>query len=121
MEATVLVCLVMGLVSALFALDSGACVGGFDAVCMMSAPANMVTLILSTVTLVPVSACLITVWLDARDGVDGEHQSLLSGEGDATSKRPRRVITYLYAGHLLSAWGDRMWGFAVPILFMDIF
>ncbi|OWZ04664.1 Ferroportin transmembrane protein, partial [Phytophthora megakarya] len=39
----------------------------------------------------------------------------------STPKRPRRVITYLYASHLLSAWGDRMWQFAVPILFMDIF
>lgn len=28
---------------------------------------------------------------------------------------------YLYAAHLLSAWGDRMWEFAIPILFMEIF
>ncbi|EGZ25300.1 hypothetical protein PHYSODRAFT_311840 [Phytophthora sojae] len=124
MEATVFVCLVMGLASAALALDSAACVGGFQDACVMPAPANMVTLILSAVTLVPVGACLVTAWLDARDGDNGEQQPLLSsGDNAATSTpaRPRRVITYLYASHLLSAWGDRMWGFAVPILFMDIF
>jgi iron-regulated transporter 1 len=77
MEATVLVCLVMGLASALLALDSGACLGGVDEACFMPAPANMVTLILSTVTLVPVIVCLFTAWLDARDGPNGEQQPLL--------------------------------------------
>lgn len=43
----------------------------------MPAPANMVTLILSAVTLVPVGACLVTAWLDARDGDNGEQQPLL--------------------------------------------
>ncbi|KAG2776777.1 hypothetical protein JG687_00015063 [Phytophthora cactorum] len=119
MEATVLVCIVLGLASALLAFDSATCVGGLEAACVMSPPANMVTLILSSVTLVPVGACLITAWLDARDAANEEQQSLL--RSSATAKRPRRVITYLYASHLLSAWGDRIWGFAVPILFMDIF
>ena len=27
----------------------------------------------------------------------------------------------LFFGHWLSAWGDRMWQFATPVLFMDIF
>ncbi|KAF4033684.1 Ferroportin1 (FPN1) [Phytophthora infestans] len=122
MESTVLVSVVLGLVSTLLALDSSACVVGVEVACVMSAPANMVTLILSSVTLVPVSACLITAWLDARDATSGEHQPLLrNNTTTAMANRPRRVITYLYAGHLLSAWGDRMWGFAVPILFMDIF
>ncbi|ETI46945.1 hypothetical protein F441_08725 [Phytophthora nicotianae CJ01A1] len=122
MESTVLVCIVLGLISALLALDTAACVGDFEAACVMSPPANMVTLILSSVTLVPVGACLITAWLDAHDTTNGEQQHLLSSDAtSATTKRPRRVITYLYASHLLSAWGDRIWGFAVPILFMDIF
>ncbi|KUG01533.1 Solute carrier family 40 member 1 [Phytophthora nicotianae] len=116
MESTVLVCIVLGLISALLALDTAACVGDFEAACVMSPPANMVTLILSSVTLVPVA------WLDAHDTTNGEQQHLLSSDAtSATTKRPRRVITYLYASHLLSAWGDRIWGFAVPILFMDIF
>lgn len=34
---------------------------------------------------------------------------------------PQRVLVYLYASHLLSSWGDRMWQFAIPILFMEIF
>ncbi|KAL4161220.1 hypothetical protein PRNP1_001775 [Phytophthora ramorum] len=121
MEATVFVCLVVGLISALLALDSAACVAGLEHACLVPPPANMVTLILSTVTLMPVGACLITAWVDARDVANGEQQPLLSSGADAATTRPRRVITYLYAGHLLSAWGDRMWGFAVPILFMDIF
>ncbi|KAK1934591.1 Solute carrier family 40 member 1 [Phytophthora citrophthora] len=112
----------MGLASLFFALDSGACVAGFHDACVMSSPANMVTLILSSVTLVPVVICLVTAWLDARDVANGEQQPLLNSN-DATSPptQPRRVIAYLYGSHLLSAWGDRMWGFAVPILFMDIF
>ncbi|KAL3663979.1 hypothetical protein V7S43_010866 [Phytophthora oleae] len=122
MEATVLVCLIMGLASLVLALDSSACVVGFHDACVMSAPANMVTLILSSVTLVPVAICLITAWLDARDVANGEQQPLLhSNETTSSPTQPRRVIAYLYGSHLLSAWGDRMWGFAVPILFMDIF
>ncbi|RLN53396.1 hypothetical protein BBJ29_004269 [Phytophthora kernoviae] len=103
-----------------------ACAGGLHDACVLSPPANMVTLILSTATLVPVGACLVTAWLDARDIATGEQKPLLStGDSTPSAKRPRRVITYLYASHLLSAWvlsgGDRIWGFAVPILFMDIF
>ena len=30
-------------------------------------------------------------------------------------------IAMLFASHFLSAWGDRMWQFAVPLLFMNIF
>lgn len=32
-----------------------------------------------------------------------------------------RLKAYLYVSHFLSAWGDRMWQFAVPLLFMTIF
>lgn len=116
------VCVLMGVVSAVLALDSAACAWGFGDSCVLSPPANMVTLILSSVTLVPIVICLVTAWLDARDGRTGEQQPLLrTGDAAPSIKRPRRVIAYLYGGHLLSAWGDRMWGFAVPILFMDIF
>ncbi|KAG7393311.1 hypothetical protein PHYBOEH_006153 [Phytophthora boehmeriae] len=77
MEATVFACLIMGVISALLALDSAACTGGILDACVLSPPANMVTLILSTATLVPVGACLITAWLDARGGATDEHKPLM--------------------------------------------
>ncbi|CAH0522125.1 unnamed protein product [Peronospora belbahrii] len=126
MEVTVVVCLLMGFLSTLLAIESAVCISMFQQVCFIPPLANMVTFILSIVTLVPVSACLVTAWLDAHDDMNEEQQFLLNTRGHAATssdrtRQPRRIVTYLYAGHLLSAWGDRMWGFAVPILFMDIF
>ena len=31
------------------------------------------------------------------------------------------IRSFIYASHFLSSWGDRMWQFAVPLLFMEIF
>ncbi len=42
------------------------------------------------------------------------------GRGDDL-ERKRAAVTLLFAAHFLSAWGDRMWQFLVPVLFMDIF
>ncbi|KAL7690757.1 putative 8-oxoguanine DNA-glycosylase, DNA glycosylase, major facilitator superfamily [Plasmopara halstedii] len=110
------ICLVLGFISALFALDSALCIKGCQSVCIMSVPANMVSLILSSATLVPVATCLISAWLNARDQSHNEHKYLFKD-----NTRKRQVVTYLYASHLLSSWGDRMWAFAVPIVLMDIF
>mmetsp|Transcript_13233 Transcript_13233/g.21523 ORF Transcript_13233/g.21523 Transcript_13233/m.21523 type:complete len:621 (-) Transcript_13233:1521-3383(-) len=35
--------------------------------------------------------------------------------------RDSTAVNYLFAGHFLSAWGDRMWQMAVPLVFMDTF
>ena len=44
--------------------------------------------------------------------------TLLSG-GNAL--RPSDMKTmHLYASHFLSAFGDRMWQFAIPVLFMEV-
>ncbi|KAI9923158.1 hypothetical protein PsorP6_001078 [Peronosclerospora sorghi] len=118
MEATVSVCLVMGIVAAVLALTSGACYWGCPTVCVLSPLADMMTLILSAVTLVPIGACLITVWMDTFDAKNsGQLQPLLAGHDPVTSKnprQPRRVRTYLYASHLLSAWVTRADGMHKP-------
>ena len=31
------------------------------------------------------------------------------------------ALRYLYGSHFMSAWGDRMWGMAVPLFLIDIF
>lgn len=37
------------------------------------------------------------------------------------SKALAEIRSFMYASHFLSSWGDRMWQFAVPLLFMEIF
>ena len=38
-----------------------------------------------------------------------------------TELSKRQAVGMLFAAHFLSAWGDRMWQFAVPVLFIEIF
>ncbi|KDO34428.1 hypothetical protein SPRG_01563 [Saprolegnia parasitica CBS 223.65] len=41
---------------------------------------------------------------------------------DATGRNvARRLRACLYVGRIFSAWGDRMWQFAIPLLFMEIY
>eukprot|EP00644_Phytophthora_capsici_P006411 jgi/Phyca11/554939/estExt2_Genewise1Plus.C_PHYCAscaffold_660087 len=70
-------------------------------------------LIIGASMLVPIVGCLFATRLDSYEEAELEKARLL--------QQPRRVLMYLYAAHLLSAWGDRMWEFAIPILFMEIF
>ena len=51
------------------------------------------------------------------------HARRRSINAPAALREPRHgeVLWALYCSHFLSAWGDRMWQFAVPVLFMDIF
>ena len=45
---------------------------------------------------------------------------LTRADRDRTKDRMKAAVP-LFFGHWLSAWGDRMWQFATPVLFMDIF
>ena len=49
---------------------------------------------------------LLQNWLDSPTG---------------TLQDRMKAAVPLFFGHWLSAWGDRMWQFATPVLFMDIF
>ena len=55
---------------------------------------------------------------DAVGGEDKGDGSILDPDLEA-KLAPARTI--LYASHFLSAWGDRMWGFAAPMLFTSIY
>jgi hypothetical protein len=43
---------------------------------------------------------------------------LLSGDSRPSALRANYI--YIYVSHALSAFGDRMWQFAIPILFMEV-
>lgn len=47
--------------------------------------------------------------------------SLTSQDFGDSQLLKRRAVGMLFAAHFLSAWGDRMWQFAVPVLFIEIF
>jgi solute carrier family 40 (iron-regulated transporter), member 1 len=54
--------------------------------------------------------------------VQGQQQVAAGGGG----RQPAALLLpstrcCIYASHFLSSWGDRMWQFAVPLLFMEIF
>ena len=52
------------------------------------------------------------------------HTSQATSQALPRSPPPKvlaEIRSFIYASHFLSAWGDRMWQFAVPLLFMEIF
>jgi iron-regulated transporter 1 len=60
----------------------------------------------------------------ASDGIGSSDLPLLgAGEVPASNNHSAalaRSLPFLYLSHALSAFGDRMWQFAIPILFMEI-
>ncbi|POM67987.1 Ferroportin (FP) Family, partial [Phytophthora palmivora] len=118
MEPTVFACVSVGITSMLLALGGAACLSNVENACVVSRSSSIVMLIIGASTLLPIIGCLYAARIDS---CEAEGQEKTQEEQDRPRKQPRRVLMYLYAGHLLSAWGDRMWEFAVPILFMEIF
>ena len=57
--------------------------------------------------------------MGARRRVGRNRKRLDSPTG--TQQDRMKAAVPLFFGHWLSAWGDRMWQFATPVLFMDIF
>ena len=55
----------------------------------------------------------------AGDDGDVESDPLLRRGADTPALRTR-LARVLYLSHFLSAWSDRMWQFAVPMLFMEV-
>ncbi|KAG7377479.1 hypothetical protein PHYPSEUDO_011607 [Phytophthora pseudosyringae] len=128
MEPTVFACVSVGVASLLLALDGAACLLNVENSCLATRSSSIVMLIIGASTLLPIAGCLYAARVDSCDTEEQEKTRLLQvhpeeqgGYASPSRKQPRRVLMYLYAGHLLSAWGDRMWEFAVPILFMEIF
>ncbi|KAG6947345.1 hypothetical protein JG688_00015591 [Phytophthora aleatoria] len=134
MEPTVFACVAVGTASLLLALDGAACLLSVENACLATRSSSIVMFIIGASMLMPIAACLYAARLDSCEAQEQEKTRLLQvyphltkivdekeGCESQSHKPPRRVLMYLYAGHLLSAWGDRMWEFAVPILFMEIF
>ncbi|OWZ14626.1 Ferroportin transmembrane protein [Phytophthora megakarya] len=124
MEPTVFACVSVGVASLLLALDGAACLLDVENACLATRSSSLVMLIIGASTLLPIVGCLYAARIDSWEAEEQEKTRLLQVQEKPESrprKQPRRVLMYLYAGHLLSAWGDRMWEFAVPILFMEIF
>ncbi|DAZ93818.1 TPA: hypothetical protein N0F65_004207 [Lagenidium giganteum] len=120
MEATIFVCIALGLGCLLLLADAAVCFAGIEQACVLNRSSNVVALIIACAMLVPIAVCAWSAWRDARNSME-ERMSLLERESDASDEMPERVRMYLYASHFLSAWGDRMWAFAIPILLMEVF
>ncbi|ETO75417.1 hypothetical protein F444_08975 [Phytophthora nicotianae P1976] len=128
MGPTVFVCIAVGVASLLLALDGAACLLNVENACLTTRSSSIVMLIIGASMLMPIATCLCAARLDSCEAQEHEKTRLLQfcreeheRYESQSRKLPRRVLMYLYTGHLLSAWGDRMWEFAVPILFMEIF
>ncbi|KAF0713055.1 hypothetical protein AaE_011872, partial [Aphanomyces astaci] len=93
--------------------------------------------IVAVASLVPVVAIWVAAFIDSRRR---SHSSSKSKPDELTSLVPStsvsdaaaRIPVYMYASHFMSSWvrihmycihdtGDRMWQFAIPLLFMEIF
>ena len=55
------------------------------------------------------------------DGDDAGPSGPTEGAARAAPSAFTDGFLYLYVGHFLSAWGDRMWQFAIPLIFIDVF
>lgn len=117
-------CIAVGFASLLLTLDGAACLLNVENACLVTPSSSIVMLIIGASLLMPITVCLYAAGLDSYEAQEYERTRLLEEREQykpQPCKLPRRVLMYLYTGHLLSAWGDRMWEFAVPILFMEIF
>ncbi|KAF0720822.1 Aste57867_17 [Aphanomyces stellatus] len=77
--------------------------------------------IVGLASLVPVVAIWLAAWRDhatAKASLDERSNLLPTTSSLAESAR---LPVYMYSSHFLSSWGDRMWQFAMPLLFMEIF
>ncbi|TYZ65209.1 hypothetical protein PybrP1_003984 [[Pythium] brassicae (nom. inval.)] len=126
MESTVRVCLTAAALSVVFTADGAACLAGVNVACVLSGNAsNIVLVIVGSATLAPALLALFVAWRDHRRSVHhaGESSRLLEAAAaqSVEDAPPPRAVMYLYISHFLSAWGDNMWQFAVPILFIEVF
>lgn len=121
MELTVFVCVAIGVASLALATDGSLCLAGCENACLLDRASNIVMVIIGYATVIPIAICLYAAWRDHKAHTSEEEVHLLETADKLPSEKQSRVRAYLYVSHFLSAWGDRMWQFAIPILFMEIF
>lgn len=68
-------------------------------------------------------AMVLDVGTDELERKGNHSESVGNVVVDQESRRRAVLVklSLLYGSHFLSAWGDRMWQFVVPLLFMEIF
>ncbi|GLE11756.1 hypothetical protein PINS_up024395 [Pythium insidiosum] len=94
---------------------------GVEDLCIVRRSSNIVMTIVGYATLLPLVLCLVAAWRDHTRGDPTERVRLLEAGEQIKPEKPSRIRMYLYVSHFLSSWGDRMWQFAIPILFMEVF
>ena len=84
---------------------------------------GILMIIIGTATLIPVTIiALLQFCLNIGTVLGTNEIDLLSlGHTEKSIQIKKTAVSMLFASHFLSAWGDRMWQFAVPLLFMEIF
>ncbi|EQC29889.1 hypothetical protein SDRG_12433 [Saprolegnia diclina VS20] len=124
MDATLRIGALLGAASlALLSVSGGCAVAPDD--CPVPNEFVLPMAMVGAATLLPILYCVLAFRRDHR-AASSEARALLSsptsrlvdGKGVCVTAR---VHAYMYASHFMSAWGDRMWQFAIPLLFMEIF
>ncbi|KAG3068436.1 hypothetical protein PI124_g21589 [Phytophthora idaei] len=114
MEPTVFACVAVGAASLLLALDGAACLLSVENACLATRSSSIVMFIIGASMLMPIAACLYAARLDSCEAQEQEKTRLLQ-------RRKGGVRVSVTQAASTSVNGDRMWEFAVPILFMEIF
>ncbi|CAK4320226.1 unnamed protein product [Aphanomyces euteiches] len=113
MDRTVVASLVIGAAClALCAVGAGCAVSECPVDSALAIPMTVV----GVASLVPVLAIWVAAFMDSRHSA-----KKLDEETPLVRSAAARIPVYMYASHFMSSWGDRMWQFAMPLLFMEIF
>ncbi|ETV74954.1 hypothetical protein, variant [Aphanomyces astaci] len=125
MDRTVVASVVVGAGCLVLCAVGAGCVG-YPNKCPVEGAYVIPMAIVAVASLVPVVAIWVAAFIDSRRR---SHSSSKSKPDELTSLVPStsvsdaaaRIPVYMYASHFMSSWGDRMWQFAIPLLFMEIF
>ena len=84
---------------------------------------GLVMLIIGVATIVPVLiVAALQYCINIGDIIETDDNRLFSsGHTKGSIHIKQTAVAMLFASHFLSAWGDRMWQFAVPLLLMEMF
>ncbi|OQS06722.1 Ferroportin (FP) Family [Thraustotheca clavata] len=122
MDSTLRICLLLGI--ACFAIAIAGIVSvSFPGLIFLPIHVVIPLNIVSIVLLVPIVYCFVASYKDSKaiKKTASEGSYLLGEQNLLVHQASERIHAYMYASHFLSAWGDRMWRFAMPLLFMEIF
>ncbi|KAF0698360.1 Aste57867_11010 [Aphanomyces stellatus] len=127
----------LGAICTALAISGAYCSLKDDGACPLPKAASMPMLFVGGTLLCPILVCVVMAYCQRVHRRSQMHPvsdldasvSLLKNEGGATSPSEEAMDTFVYmracvflcSSHFLSAWSDRMWQFALPLLLLDIF